>query len=150
LPSNAASPTPPDLFQPALTLADSPTLDASLHPAGIATSMINFEPIQIGDDQFTSTVLESPLPVVVDFWAPWCGPCRLIAPLLDKLAKDYAGKLRVARINTDEFPQNAEKYRVVGIPTLLFFRDGELVHRQFGFLPEKQLRQMVEDFLASP
>jgi thioredoxin 1 len=148
-PTAAASPTP-NLLQPAPTPAEFPAEDVSNYPAGIATSMINFEPIQIGDEQFSSMVLESPLPVVVDFWAPWCGPCRLITEILEELAREYAGRLRIVRINTDEYPDHSQRYNVIGIPTLLFFRDGELVHRHVGALPEGMLRELVAQFLENP
>jgi len=105
------------------------------------------EPIHVTDAAFEKTVLQSSLPVIVDFWAPWCGPCRMVAPILDKLAKDNAGKLVVAKVNTDEHSQWAMKYGVQGIPTMLFIADGKIVHRQVGALPEPSLRDLVSQFL---
>jgi thioredoxin 1 len=106
------------------------------------------EPIHVTDAAFEKAVLQSPLPVVVDFWAPWCGPCRMVAPVLDKLAAEYQGRLMIAKVNTDENPQWAQKYDVRGIPTMIFVSGGKLVHRQVGALPEPYLRDMFEEFLA--
>ena len=108
--------------------------------------MIN-EPINVTDQAFQKTVLDSSLPVIVDFWAPWCGPCRMVAPVLDKLAKEYAGELLVAKVNTDENPEWATKYGVQGIPTMLLVFEGKIVNRQVGALPEPMLRDVVEQFL---
>ena len=108
--------------------------------------MIN-EPVHVTDAAFQKTVIESPIPVIVDFWAPWCGPCRMVAPVLDKIAKDEAGKLLVAKVNTDENQEWAGKYGVQGIPTLLMMKDGKIVHRQVGALPETAMRDVVSQFL---
>jgi thioredoxin 1 len=109
-------------------------------------SMVN-EPIHVTDAAFEKSVLHSSLPVLVDFWAPWCGPCRMVAPVLDKLASELAGKLIVAKVNTDENNEWATKYGVQGIPTMLLFADGKIVHRQVGALPEAMLREVVNQFL---
>ena len=106
------------------------------------------EPIHVTDSAFEKTVLESKLPVLVDFWAPWCGPCKMVAPTLDKLAKENAGKLLVTKVNTDENPEWAMKYEVQGIPTMLFVADGKVVHRQVGALPEPMLREVVTQFMG--
>lgn len=106
------------------------------------------EPIHVTDAAFEKTVLQSSIPVIVDFWAPWCGPCKMVAPVLDKLAKENAGKLLVAKVNTDEDPEWAGKYAVQGIPTMLFISGGKVVHRQVGALPEPMLREVVTQFLA--
>jgi thioredoxin 1 len=108
--------------------------------------MIN-EPIHVTDTAFEKTVLQSTIPVVVDFWAPWCGPCKMVAPTLEKLAKEYAGKLVIAKVNTDENSQWAMQYGVQGIPTMLFIAGGKIVHRQVGALPEPMLRTVVGQFL---
>jgi thioredoxin 1 len=105
------------------------------------------EPIHVTDSAFEQTVLKSTVPVIVDFWAPWCSPCRAVAPVLDKLAKEFAGKLLVAKVNTDEDQQWAGTYNVQGIPTMLFVANGKIVHRQVGALPEKMLREVVSQFL---
>ncbi len=107
------------------------------------------EPLNVTDDAFEQTVLKSELPVVVDFWAPWCGPCRMVAPVLDKLAKEYEGKLLIAKVNTDENYQYAGQYGVRGIPTMLFVHGGNVVHRQVGALPEPMLREVVGQFLEA-
>jgi thioredoxin 1 len=108
--------------------------------------MIN-EPLHVTDAAFEKTVLQSTLPVVVDFWAPWCGPCKMVAPILDKLATEYAGKLVIAKVNTDEQQQYAMQYGVQGIPTMLFIAGGKIVHRQVGAMPEPMLRTVVKQFL---
>lgn len=105
------------------------------------------EPVNVTDDAFEAFVLESDLPVLVDFWAPWCGPCRMVAPTLDKLAKEYSGQLVIAKVNTDENPMWAGNYQVSGIPTMLLVADGKIVHRQVGALPEPILRDVVAEFL---
>ena len=105
------------------------------------------EPINVTDAAFQKSVLESPVPVIVYFWAPWCGPCRMVAPTLEKIAKEYADKLIVAKVNTDENQQWASKYNVEGIPTMLMIADGKVVHRQVGALPEPMLREVIDQFL---
>src|SRR5512138_1361012 len=107
------------------------------------------KPVHVTDAEFENVVLKSSLPVVVDFWAPWCGPCKMVAPMLEKIAKEQAGKLVVAKVNTDENPEWAMKYGVQGIPTMLFIVAGKIVHKQVGALPEPLLRQVVEKFLTA-
>ena len=104
-------------------------------------------PQPVTDAAFEQTVLKSSLPVIVDFWAPWCMPCRMVAPILDKLAKDYAGKLLIAKVNTDEDSDWAMRYGVQGIPTMLFIHNGKVIHKQVGAMPEHMLRQVVDEFL---
>ena len=105
------------------------------------------EPVHVTDAAFEKVVLKSTLPVVVDFWAPWCGPCRMVAPVLDKIAKEQEGKLIIAKVNTDENSEWAARYGVQGIPTMLFVANGEVIHRQVGALPEPVLRQLMDKFL---
>lgn len=105
------------------------------------------QPIKVTDAEFQGKVLENDLPVIVDFWAPWCGPCGAVAPILDKLAREYDGKLVVAKVNTDDDNQWAMKYDVRGIPTMLFVNKGVIVHRQVGALPEPHLRDLFTQFI---
>ena len=107
------------------------------------------EPIHVNDAQFEKVVLKSTLPVLVDFWAPWCGPCRMVAPILDKIAKEQDGKLIIAKVNTDESATWAQKYGVQGITTMLFISAGKVVRTQVGALPEAMLKKEVEEFLES-
>jgi thioredoxin 1 len=107
------------------------------------------EPLHVTDAAFEKTVLQSALPVIVDFWAPWCGPCRMVAPVLDKIAKEQDGKLIVAKVNTDEHNQWAMKYGVQGIPTMLFIAGGKVVHKQVGALPERIMKDLVGQFLEA-
>jgi thioredoxin 1 len=107
------------------------------------------EPIHVTDGTYQQTVLDSKIPVIVDFWAPWCGPCKMVAPILDKFAKEFEGKLIVAKINTDENQEWMMKYGIQGIPTMLFVADGKIVHRQVGALPERMLRDTVAQFLET-
>ncbi len=106
------------------------------------------EPIHVSDETYEKAVLQSSLPVIVDFWAPWCGPCKMVGPLLDDIAKDYADKLVVAKVNTDENSERAISYNVQTIPTLLFIKNGEVLKRHSGSLSFAALREMVENFLA--
>ena len=109
--------------------------------------MIN-EPINVTDDAFEKTILQSELPVIVDFWAPWCGPCKMVAPILKKLAKKFSGELLVAKVNTDEEQEWAQQFGIQGIPTMLFFYKGKIAYTQVGALPEGQITELVEQFLG--
>ena len=105
------------------------------------------EPIHVNDAAFEKTVLKSNLPVIVDFWAPWCDPCKMVGPILDKFAKEYDGKLIIAKVNTDENQELASRYGVQGIPTMLFVYDGKIIHRHVGSVPEGMLRETLTQFL---
>ena len=100
--------------------------------------------IQITDAQFQDEVLNSDLPVVVDFWAPWCGPCKMIGPVLEDVAGDMEGKIKVVKINVDENPDTAPKYNVRGIPTLLVVKGGEVVATKVGAVSKSQLVDFIE------
>jgi thioredoxin 1 len=105
------------------------------------------EPIHVNDAAFEKSVLQSPIPVLVDFWAPWCMPCRMVAPSLEKLAQEYAGRLLIAKVNTEEDQEWAMHYGVQGIPTMLFIKDGQVIHQQVGALPYPYLKQIVDQVL---
>jgi thioredoxin 1 len=93
-------------------------------------------------------VLKSPTLVLVDFWAVWCGPCRMVAPIVDEISKEYTGKLKVLKLNTDENPDVAGRYKIMGIPTLMFFKNGERVDQVVGAVPKAQLKTKVDSLLA--
>jgi len=106
------------------------------------------EPVTVSNNSFTTDVLQSKQPVLVDFWATWCQPCLAIAPLVKKLASTYQGRLKVAKVDTDENVDLAARYDVTGIPCLILFKNGEPVDRIVGYVPEKTLVAMVEKHLA--
>jgi thioredoxin 1 len=105
------------------------------------------EPIHVSDAEFEEKVLRADVPVLVDFWAPWCGPCRMVAPILDKLAEEYDGKLIIAKVNTDEDSQWAMQFGVRGIPTMLVVHNGQVIREQVGAVPEPYLRALVDEVL---
>jgi thioredoxin 1 len=97
----------------------------------------------VSDSSFDSEVLKSPLPVLVDFWAPWCAPCKAIAPVMADLAKEYAGRLKVVKINVDDHPQTPSRYGVRGIPNLILFKDGQVRDQIVGAVPKTQLVKAI-------
>jgi thioredoxin 1 len=97
----------------------------------------------VTDESFRQDVLEAPGPVLVDFWAEWCGPCKAVGPILDELARDYAGKLTVAKVDIDENPVTPNEYAVRGIPTMLLFRDGKLLDQKVGAMPKSALKDWI-------
>ncbi|MGO2356333.1 MULTISPECIES: thioredoxin TrxA [Marinomonas] len=99
--------------------------------------------VQITDAQFAEEVLNSDIPVLVDFWAPWCGPCKMIAPVLEDVAAEYAGKIKVVKLNVDENQETAPKYNVRGIPTLLIVKGGEVAATKVGAVSKSQLIEFV-------
>jgi thioredoxin 1 len=111
------------------------------------------DPIHVTDAEFDAKILKSTLPVIVDFWATWCTPCRAIAPTLERIAIEYDGRLIVAKVDVDENPAYAQQFGVQGIPTLLLVHQGKIVNRIVGALPEARLKASIKDFIdqiASP
>jgi thioredoxin 1 len=100
------------------------------------------------DENFKSEVLESDLPVLVDFWAPWCGPCRMIAPVVEELAEEFAGSLKVAKLNTDDNMDTAIEYSIRSIPTLGIFHGGKMVDSIIGAVPKKALKLKLEQYIS--
>ncbi len=101
----------------------------------------------ISDQNFEEEVLKSTLPVMVDLWAPWCAPCRMIAPIVESLAEKYDNKFKFCRLNVDENPQTASGYRIMSIPTLMFFKDGKVVETVVGAVSEQTLQPKIEGLL---
>ena len=95
------------------------------------------------DSEFDTDVLNSSEPVLVDFWAPWCGPCRAIAPLIEELAGQYEGRVKIGKVNVDENPETAQRYDVMNIPTLILFKDGEIAERFMGLVPKSKLEAAI-------
>ena len=98
---------------------------------------------EVSDSSFDAEVLKSKIPCLVDFWAPWCGPCKSIAPVLEEIANEYAGKIRVCKLNVDDNPQTPTQYNVKGIPNLIFFKNGKVVEQIVGAVPKEQLVSAV-------
>lgn len=101
----------------------------------------------LSDDSFETEVLGSDLPVLVDYWAEWCNPCKMIAPVLEQMADEYEGKLRIAKLNIDENPETAPKYGIRSIPTLMVFKGGEVAGTKVGALSKQQLTEFVEELI---
>ncbi|MDH4108626.1 MAG: thioredoxin [Gammaproteobacteria bacterium] len=106
------------------------------------------KPFTVTDASFEKDVLQSDLPVLVDFWAEWCGPCRMIAPALEELAAEYDGRARIAKLNIDDCPKTAMRFGVRSIPTLILFRDGEASDTSIGVKPKAQLAQLIDRHLG--
>lgn len=105
------------------------------------------EPIELTDENFEQEVLKSDLPVLVDFWATWCGPCRMVGPIVDELAKEYAGKLKVGKLNVDSNGKTSIKYGIMSIPSLLFFKKGQVVDQMVGAAPKNNFVEKLNRIL---
>ena len=105
------------------------------------------KPVTVSDSNFDQMVLQSKTPVMVDFWAAWCGPCRMVEPIVEELANDYEGKVTIARLNVDENPKTASQYGIMSIPTLLIFKDGAPVSNIVGFRPKAELKRSLDTIL---
>ena len=106
------------------------------------------KPIELTEDNFTSEVLDADVPVMIDFWAPWCGPCHMVAPIIEDLADKYEGRIKVAKVNLDESPALASEYGVRSIPAIFIFNNGEVAERTVGVQPEDTLSAMIDRVLA--
>jgi thioredoxin 1 len=102
----------------------------------------------VNDQTFETEVLQADTPVLVDFWAPWCGPCRMVAPVVDEIAGQYQGKLKVVKLNTDDSPNTAVRFQIMSIPTLLLFKNGKAVEQIVGAQPKQALVSKIEPHLA--
>ena len=102
------------------------------------------KPIVVDDSNFDQTVLQAEAPVLVDFWAPWCRPCLMVAPILDELAEEYSGKVTIARVDVDQNPKTASTYHIMSIPTMLLFKNGEPVSNIVGFKPKQELKRSLD------
>ncbi|MBI4721714.1 MAG: thioredoxin [Candidatus Stahlbacteria bacterium] len=103
--------------------------------------------IILSDSNFENEVLSSAIPVVVNFWAPWCGPCRMLAPIVEKLAEEYEGRVKICKLNVEEAYTTASTYKVKSIPTIIIFKSGKIVDQSTGFLSETDFRQKIDTIL---
>ena len=103
---------------------------------------------EVTDNEFQQEVLQAGVPVVVDFWAPWCGPCRIVSPVVEELSKDYNGTVRFVKVNTDDNEQSAMQFGIQVLPTLVIFKDGREINRLIGFSPKEQLKRQIDRSLV--
>jgi len=103
--------------------------------------------LEVTDQTFEEEVIKSTQPVLVDLWAPWCGPCRMVSPVVERLSEKYEGKFKFCKMNVDENPKTATKYRIMSIPTLIFFKDGQAVDTVIGAVPEAVLQHKIDGLL---
>jgi len=131
-----------------VTVADDQTItEDPIQQGDTAMTVANDKPVNVTDANFQQEVIDYELPVVVDFWAEWCGPCRMVAPTFDKLAKEFAGKVRVAKVNVDENPALSQTFRIQSIPTIMMLKDRNIVFSQPGALQEPALRDLFQQLV---
>jgi thioredoxin 1 len=109
---------------------------------------VGVQALKVDDGSWDQDVTKAPGLVMVDFWAVWCGPCQMVAPIVEELANEYAGKLRVLKLNTDENPEIAGRYQVMSIPTIIFFKDGKPVEKLVGARPKRQFKEVIDSLLS--
>lgn len=107
--------------------------------------MVNI--LEVNDKNFREEVLQSNIPVVVDFWAPWCGPCRVVAPVVEELSQEYAGKIKIVKMNTDENPSTPSQYMIISIPTLIFFKNGKPIDQLVGIQSKNEIKKHLDRLL---
>ncbi len=104
--------------------------------------------LEITDQNFDSVVMNSDTPVLVDFWAPWCGPCKMLTPIIEEIAEEYEGKVVFGKLNVDDNPQAASKYGIVSIPTILFVRNGKVIDQHVGLLAKDPMKKKIDEFIG--
>lgn len=103
--------------------------------------------VHLTTENFNDEVNQTPMPVLVDFWAPWCGPCQMISPVVEQLAKDYSGKLKVCKLNVDEAPEIATRFAVMSIPALIIFKEGKIMEKRIGAMGRKDMEKFVQPYV---
>jgi thioredoxin 1 len=144
----AGQPTPAG-NAPSIPLVTTATYHTQPSQAAPTPGQRDGSPVVVTDATFAEQILRSPLPVLVDFWAPWCGPCRMVSPIVEELGRQYAGRLRIAKVNTDENPVEAGRLGIMGIPTLIFFVNGREVDRVVGAAPKATLASHLAQVLKT-
>ena len=104
--------------------------------------------VKLTDENFEQEILKAELPALVDFWAPWCGPCHMVAPIVEEIANQYQGKLKVGKLNVDEAPGIASKYGIMSIPTLVIFKEGKVVEQMVGASPKEQIEEKIKPYIG--
>ena len=108
---------------------------------------VHDSPVIVSDETFNDEIISSPVPVLLDCWAPWCGPCRMVGPIIDQLAKEFTGKIKFAKLNVDENPATSTKYNIMSIPTMILFKDGKVVNLLVGALPKAEIENHLRSLI---